>query len=462
MNLAGGTPRVAMSEFRQIPSVDQILNTNKAGEMIATFGRSLTLKAVRLTLDEIRSEIPILPDIPSITNLLATTQKHLETWVSSSLKPVINATGVILHTNLGRAPLSLETFQYIKQVSSGYCNLEYDLDTGRRGDRLIHAETLLKMLLSVEAALVVNNNAAAILLVLGALANRQNVITARSQLVEIGGSFRIPDIMKQSGAKLVEVGTTNRVHLSDYEEALKQPAGMIFRAHHSNFKIIGFTIEPTLADLASLGKNKGVLVVDDLGSGTILETNRFGLSHEPMVQESLSAGADLVCFSGDKLLGGPQAGIIVGREDLVKKLKKHPLSRVLRADKLCLAGLAFTLLHYLKDEAEIKIPVWQMISMPLDEIQKRATRWKDSLGMGEVIQGRSTVGGGSLPEETLPTFIFAIRLHQNNRFIRRLREQTPPIIARLEEDQVFFDPRTVLSFQDEDLLSGIKNVINNS
>ncbi len=267
-------------------------------------------------------------------------------------------------------------------VGTGYATLEYDLDKGQRGSRLLHAESLLCRLTGAEAAMVVNNNAAALLLTLTVLARRRSVVIARTQLVEIGGGFRVPDVMAQSGARLVEVGTTNRVHPSDYETALEGQPALFLHVHRSNFRLLGFTSEPALVEIARVAHQAGLPLVDDLGSGALLDTARYGLSHEPMVQESLADGADLVCFSGDKLLGGPQAGIIVGRLDLLAKLKKHPLARALRADKLCLAALSATLLHYLKDEAEREIPVWRMLSASPEQIRQRAQGWAQLLDQG--------------------------------------------------------------------------------
>jgi L-seryl-tRNA(Ser) seleniumtransferase len=306
---------------------------------------------------------------------------------------------------------------------------------------------------------LVNNNAAAVLLILSVLSNRKNVIISRTQLVEIGGGFRIPDVMRQSGAHLIEIGSTNRVHIEDYELALQQPAGLILRAHHSNFKIVGFTSEPDLKQIVAAAQKYQIPVIDDLGSGTLLKTERFGLAHEPTVQESIEAGVDLVCFSGDKLLGGPQAGIIIGKKVLLDKIKKYPLARAVRADKLCLAALSATLEHYLKDEAERKVPVWQMISTTPEQIQARARRWVEVIGKGEVVSGFSTIGGGSLPEETLPTFLFSVATPQPQQFLTRMRQASPPIIARIESDQVVFDPSTVLPDQEGALLVGIQNVM---
>lgn len=308
--------------------------------------------------------------------------------------------------------------------------------------------------------MVVNNNAAAVLLVLTALARRRKVVIARSQLVEIGGGFRVPDVMKQSGAKLFEIGTTNRVHLTDYEAAFQEDTlpAMVMRAHRSNFQIVGFTSEPEFQDIVELAHQFEVTAVDDLGSGSLLDTEQFGIAHEPTVQESLQAHADLVCFSGDKLLGGPQAGIIVGRSDLIAKLKKHPLARAVRADKLCLAALSATLIHYLKDEALTHIPIWQMISVNEDTLKKRATQWSAELGTGKVILGFSTVGGGSLPGQTLPTALLALHPSNPNRFQANLRQSNPPVIARLVEDQVVIDPRTVLPDQEHTLLQTLQSL----
>ena len=366
---------------------------------------------------------------------------------------MINASGVIIHTNLGRAPLSAAALQAAQDAGAGYSTLEFDLQKGRRGSRLVHAEALLQRITGAQAAMVVNNNAAAVLLVLTGLARRRAVVIARSQLVEIGGGFRVPDVMKQSGARLLEVGTTNRVHLADYEQALDENPALILHAHRSNFLMLGFTSEPQLSELASVARQAGIPLVDDLGSGALLDTARFGLGHEPMVQESLADGADLVCFSGDKLLGGPQAGIIVGNAELVSRLKKHPLARALRADKLCLAALSATLLHYLKGEAEECIPVWRMIAASQDGIKERARSWAGALGQGEVIPGQSTVGGGSLPGESLPTSLLALKVRNPDRLLETLRRSQPAVVARVWEDRVVLDPRTVLPSQDKNLLS---------
>ena len=448
------------NELKKLPSVDSVLQTKTAAELVAVYGRSLTLEAIRQEMEEIRQDYATSKTVPQRTALLDAVQMRLEEWVTPSLVAVINATGVVLHTNLGRAPLSRSALEMMAGVSAGYSTLEFDLDKGKRGSRTLHAENLLQRITGAEAALVVNNNASAVMLALSALAKRKRVVISRSQLVEIGGGFRVPDVMRQSGAKLVEVGTTNRVHLRDYEAALmEQPAALIMQAHHSNFQIVGFTSEPELKDLAELAHQNEIFLLDDLGSGALLDTANFGLAHEPTVQESLVAGADVVCFSGDKLLGGPQAGIIVGKADLLKKMKKHPFARAIRADKLCLSALSATLLHYLKDEAEREIPIWQMISQPVEQVHKRAAYWVSVLQQGEVISGKSTVGGGSLPEEEMDTYLIALDVRHPDRFLATLRTMNPPIIARVKAEKVVLDPRTVLAEQEDALLVGLQNAL---
>jgi len=446
-----------MNSLRDLPSIEQLLQN--ATDLIETYGRPLTLDALRLTLDETRARFKADPEtaLPSTDKILSQAESHLTSWTAPTLFPVINATGVILHTNLGRAPLSNATIKAMNEVASNYSNLEYDLPKGKRGSRLIHAESVLQKLTGAEAALVVNNNASALLIVLSALANRKRVVIARSQLVEIGGGFRVPDVMKQSGAKLVEVGTTNKVKVSDYKEALEEKTGLVMRAHRSNFKIVGFTEEPEFKDIVEVAHESNVIVVDDLGSGALIDTAQYGLAHEPTVQESLAAGADLVCFSGDKLLGGPQAGIIIGRKNLIDKIKKHPLARAVRADKVCLVGITATLTHYLTDEAEREIPILRMMSLTPEQVKVRAEVWRDVLGQGDVIESESTVGGGSLPEESMSTYVLALDVRSPDAFLKKLRRANPPVIARTENDKVLFDPRTVFEEQDSNIISIIRS-----
>ncbi|MDX1438157.1 MAG: L-seryl-tRNA(Sec) selenium transferase, partial [Anaerolineales bacterium] len=434
--------------LRDLPSVDQLVQSPQAVEALEAYGRPLTLDAVRTALEDARQNFADTGSVPDLEALIARAVDLLKAWTAPSLRPVINATGVIIHTNLGRAPLSQAAMAAMAKVAAEYTNLEFNLNTGRRGSRLVHPESALVRLTGAQAALVVNNNAAAVLLALSALARRRKVVIARSQLVEIGGGFRVPDVLRQSGARLLEIGTTNRVHLADYEAALDESPAAILQVHRSNFQIVGFTAEPALKEIGDLARRNNLPLVDDLGSGSLLNTADYGLGHEPMVQESLQDGADLVCFSGDKLVGGPQAGIIVGRKDLVARLRKHPLARAVRADKICLAALTATLDHYLRDEAQREVPIWQMISASDASIKERAARWAARLGTGEIVPGRSTVGGGSLPGETLPTWLLALESAHPSRALKELRQSDPPLIARIEEGAVLLDPRTVLPEQE--------------
>jgi len=446
-------------ELRKLPSVDRLLNRPALRELEADAGHEALAEAARQVLAEAREAIRAGEPCPAEGSLVEATRRLLSRQLRPTLTPVINATGVIIHTNLGRAPLSDAALAAMQQAGEGYSNLEYSLEAGRRGSRYVHAEELLCRLTGAEAALVVNNNAGAVLLMLAALAAGREVIISRGQLIEIGGGFRIPDVMKQSGAHLVEVGTTNRTRLSDYRQAVSDETGLLLRAHHSNFLMIGFTEEAPLEELVALGQEVGVPVADDLGSGTLLATEAFGLAHEPTVQESVAQGASLVSFSGDKLLGGPQAGIIVGRRELVEHLRHFPLTRALRVDKTTLAGLQATLLHYLRGEAVEKVPVWRMITADPRALRRRARRWARRLASqgvpAEVVAGLSAVGGGSLPGQTLPTFLLALSVPSPDRLERRLRLGVPPVIARIEDDRLVFDPRTVLPREEDSFLQAV-------
>lgn len=444
-----------MKDLRSLPSMDQLLRTSAGEALIQCFGYPLTLEALREYLEDIRTDR--VSNLPTADQIFKAAEAKLAEVVKPSLERVINATGVILHTNLGRAPLSNDSIAAMEVVAKNYSTLEFDLKSGTRGSRHVHCEQLLTRLSGAEAALVVNNNAGAILLILSALFQKKKVAISRSQLVEIGGSFRIPDVMRQSGARLMEVGTTNQTHPQDYVDALADGAVGLVRVHSSNFKIIGFSSEPDLACMVDIAHQAGALIVDDLGSGSFLDTNDYGLNHEPMVQESIKAGVDVVSFSGDKLLGGPQAGIIVGRKSLLDKIKKHPLARAIRADKLCLAGLSATLMHYLIGEAAQEIPIWKMISQPVDVLRERAFYWQDQLGFGEVIPGESTVGGGSLPGETLPTWLLALEVKSPEKMLKQLRASEPIIIARILDDHVVLDPRTVFKEDEDNLITVLKH-----
>jgi L-seryl-tRNA(Ser) seleniumtransferase len=432
--------------------VDRLLQHPRLAALVERRGHDLTVDAIHQVLDASREEIRGGAACPTVDVLADRVEQRLEAGLRPTLRPAINATGVIIHTNLGRAPLSAEARAAMDAVALGYSNLEYDLEAGQRGSRYVHAEGLLCRLTGAEAALVVNNNASAVLLILMALARGREVILSRGQLVEIGGGFRIPDVMRQSGADLVEVGTTNRTYVHDYEAAITERTAALMRVHRSNFRLMGFTYEPELADMVELARRHDLLLFDDLGSGTLLDTAPYGLTHEPTMQESVAAGASLISCSGDKLLGGPQAGLILGRAALIARLKRFPLTRALRVDKTTLAALQATLLHYLLGKAPQKVPVWRMISLEADQIEARARRWVGELAErgvpSAVVPGRSTVGGGSLPGETLPTHLVALALEAPDEIAGRLRAGEPPIIARIENDRLVLDPRTVLPEQE--------------
>ena len=443
--------------LRRLPSVDTLINTPEVADLIEEYGRPLSVAGARTILENWRLCISSsISDIPDDGQLIVELGSWLKGVVAPTLQPVINATGVIVHTNLGRAPLSSQAIKSTMDAASSYSNLEYDLDQGSRGSRSVHAEDLLVRLTGAEAALVVNNNAAAVLLMLTTLCQGKDVLISRGQLIEIGGGFRIPDVLRQSGARLVEVGTTNKTHLHDYERAIGENTGAILVAHHSNFKVVGFASEPSLAELADLAKTAGIHLLFDQGSGALLDVEPYGLESDPTVQEGLSSGADIIAFSGDKLLGGPQAGILCGSKNLITAMKGHPLARAVRADKLCLAALSATLNSLVTGRATREIPIWQMIATPLDELDAKANDWVKQLAMNgidaDVIDGESTVGGGSLPGSSIPTRVVAIASGNPDHLAKLLRSSDPPVIGRIAKDQMLLDPRTVLPGQEQDLL----------
>jgi L-seryl-tRNA(Ser) seleniumtransferase len=449
----------AENPYRTLPSVDRLLADVRVQGVADGTSPEVLADLVRETLKTARAAIAGGQAPPTYDELVELVLGPAQLVFAPSLHPVINAAGVIIHTNLGRSPLSDEAITAMAAVSRGYSNLELDLAEGERGSRHVHLERLLCQLTGAEAALAGNNNAAAVFLALTALAHGREVIVSRGQAVEIGGGFRIPEVMAQSGARLVEVGTTNRTYLRDYERAITPETVAILRVHTSNFRVVGFAETPALADMARLSHEHGLLLLDDLGSGCLLDTSQFGLAPEPTVEESVAAGADLAFFSGDKLLGGPQAGVIVGRGELVERLRRHPLARAVRMDKARIAGLAATLLHYLRGEALEKVPVWRMISAPVSEVRRRARRWAQAIGEpARVVDGRSMVGGGSLPEESLPSRLVAIVGPGVDvvGLARRLRTGDPPIVARIERDTLLLDPRTVASRDERDLMAAVK------
>jgi len=455
------------TEHRRLPSVDKVISDEHIKQLRDNYPHDLIVDLVRRRLEEARLSITQGGSPPSLDKIVNSVRSQLQALEQLSLRPVINASGIILHTNLGRAPLSKEALAAMMEVAAGYCNLEFDLDRGVRGSRDVHIENLLCQLTGAEAAMVVNNNASAVLLALTVLAKKKEVIVSRGQAVEIGGGFRIPDVMRQSGAKLVEVGTTNCTYIHDYEQAVSPRTAILLRVHASNFRVEGFTNSVAIEEIMSLGTKHDIPVLDDLGSGCLLDTTAFGLDAEPMVQQSVSIGVELTCFSGDKLIGGPQSGIIVGRKALVDKLRKHALARAVRIDKIRLAGLAATLIHYLKGEALEKIPVWRMISAPLDQVERRARLWAKALGnIAHVVEGETMVGGGSLPGSTLPTRLVAIEGKQGSSTIalslaRKLRHSVPPVIGRISDDVLLLDPRTVLDEEDDTVVQAIDRASGN-
>ena len=448
------------TRFRDLPSVSDVLDDERIRGLVREYTHDAVLGLVRAEIDRARYAIrnggsPQSPDL-----LIRSVERRAASLWRSLPTSVINATGVILHTNLGRAPLSDDAIDAMRAASEGYGDLELDLETGRRGSRQGRVAELICQLTGAEAALVVNNNASAVLLGLAAVAYGKEVIVSRGEAVEIGGGFRIPDVLRQSGATLVEVGTTNKTYVRDYEAAITENTGAILSVHASNFRVVGFTHTPSLQELVELGARFGVPVLHDLGSGCLLDTTQFGLAHEPMPQESIAAGASLAFFSGDKLLGGPQAGIIVGKSDLMSVVSRHPLARAVRIDKGSLAALNATLLHYLKGEETSKIPIWDMISQSQESLADRAEAWQSAVGgLTSVIPGESTVGGGSLPGETLPTSLLSIDpttvTGGASAVAANLRRSTPPIIGRIDDDRVLLDPRTVPPHLDDALIRGV-------
>ena len=454
------------SELRNLPSVERVANADSLAAAVDAHGREMVVELTREALDGARKRVLAGNAAPAGEEIAEAVLSLMADLSEPSPRPVINATGVVIHTNLGRAPLSDAALAAADAVGRGYSDLEIDLGTGRRGSRQAHLQSLLRRLTGAEAALAVNNNASALLLGLSALAAGREVIVSRGEAVEIGGGFRIPDVLRQSGCALVDVGTTNRTYVRDYADAMTEKTGAFLKAHASNFRVEGFTAFVDERDLVALGETSGVPVLHDVGSGALLPTERYGLAHEPTPQESIAAEVGLVFFSGDKLLGGPQAGIVVGRRDLVARLERHPLARAVRIDKMSLASLTATLVHYVMGEAEAKVPVWRMISACAEDVRSRAERWRVTLTSDQVAarvdQARSAIGGGSLPGETLPSWALTIDPpagRSPEATLSALREQPTPLIARIEDDAIRLDPRTVLPEQDGDVIQALAAVL---
>jgi L-seryl-tRNA(Ser) seleniumtransferase len=463
--------------FRKLPSVDELLRTSELAALLAQEGRSAVTDAARSVLDRLRQEIGSGSLQPSgvdgaLAGLTAATERELRRSTAFSLRPVINATGVILHTNLGRAPLAQNALDHVREISRGYSSLEFDLESGARGERDVHVDRLFHKLLhgadpspdSELSTIVVNNNAAAVWLALNTLAVGGEVVISRGELVEIGGSFRIPDVMAQSNGILREVGTTNRTRIRDYEQAINEKTRLLLRVHRSNFQITGFTEQPPLEELVALARVRSIPLVEDLGSGALLDLPALGIKNEPGVSDSLRTGVDVVTYSGDKLLGGPQAGMLTGRTDLIRRMRANSLFRALRVDKLTYAALEATLLAYLKGDHDT-IPAVRMMRLSKDEIGKRANALAKGLaGPAKldvaVIEGESVIGGGAAPSAVLPTRVVAIAGGNlsADQWLARLRASDPPVIARLEEGRVVLDLRTVFPEQDTAVLAVIRAI----
>jgi L-seryl-tRNA(Ser) seleniumtransferase len=470
------SPSLRQQLLRKIPSVDEIVSRPEMSDLLKIHPRHLVVEAVRKGLGRLREEIlrvdgarELSETLFSFENLYPLFQKEIEDQTQPRLRRVINATGVVIHTNLGRAPLHPSAIEHLIEVSKTYSNLEYDLDRGERGSRYAHVEEILCRLSGAESALVVNNNAGAVLLVLNTLAEGKEVIVSRGELIEIGGAFRIPDVMKRSGALLREVGTTNRTHFTDYQNAIGPQTALLLKVHTSNFRVMGFTSEVSLSDLVQLGKEHQLPVVDDLGSGCLIDLTRYGLEKEPTVQETIKTGADAVTISGDKLLGGPQAGIILGREKFLERFKSNPLTRALRIDKLTLAALESTLLLYLDEKKAMEeIPTLQMLSLDTGKLKRRGkrlvkkcserTNTKAAFTLKEDV---SQVGGGALPLQELPTVVVAIKPHEAsvNSLEENLRKGDPPIISRISKDELILDMRTVFDEEIPLLAAGIEKAL---
>jgi L-seryl-tRNA(Ser) seleniumtransferase len=460
--------------FRLLPSIDELLRDDAMQPVAQRFGHAATLEASRNFLEGLRKRISAgsMNDTElaaAIAQAPFAIEQRLSGSLSYSLRPVINATGVILHTNLGRAPIAQTALEHVSEVAQGYSNLEFDLATGERGKRDVHVSRLFAQLLNSASrevsTIVVNNNAAAVLLALNALAEGGEVIVSRGELVEIGGSFRIPDVMSKSGAVLREVGTTNRTRIADYEGAITGKTKLLLRVHRSNFQIVGFTEQPSLAKLAELGRKHNIPVMEDLGSGELFDLRNVGVHGEPMIADSLRAGVDVVTFSGDKLLGGPQAGLISGAPELVAKIRGNPLFRALRVDKMFYAALEATLLAYLREDYD-SIPTLRMMRASEDELQHRAEHIARQLSISapqleiEVVESRSVLGGGSAPGSTLPSRAVAVKSGKFScdEILQQLRQWQTPIIARVEEDRVLLDLRTVEPEQDAEVMAALKSI----
>lgn len=458
--------------YRSIPKVDVLLESEKMQEMIEEYGKESVMEAIHAEMNALRAFIGTCEDEEKakmqIACLISNIERSVRKMHTPNMRSVVNATGTILHTNLGRAPISEEHMRKAFDITTGYCNLEYNLEAGKRGERYSHFEKLLCKLTGAEAAMAVNNNASSVLLILSSLAKGGEAVVSRGELIEIGGKFRIPDVMEQSGATLVEVGTTNKTHYDDYENAITENTKVFLKVHTSNYKIVGFTDNVTIDELVPLSKQYDIPVVEDLGSGVLVDLAKFGLTHEPTVQESIAKGADVVCFSGDKLLGGPQAGIIIGKKKYIDQMKKNQLTRALRIDKFTATALELVLMEYLSEEKACEnIPVLRMISEPVSDVLKRARSLSRMLNLAKipakigVKECESQIGGGSLPTERIPSI--AVTVHPETMSVAALEEALRhldwPIVVRTVNDEILMDVRTVQKSELKIIVDGMKEIL---
>nr|WP_074350607.1 L-seryl-tRNA(Sec) selenium transferase [Proteiniborus sp. DW1] len=457
--------------YSRLPKVDQLLNNENIQQLLKISPREIVTETIREVIDELRvlisSKNLTLEELDCKINRIT---EDIRDRVQESLKPrlrkVINASGVVIHTNLGRSLINREIMEHITEIASNYNNLEFDLESGMRGSRYSHLEDIIRKITGAEAAMVVNNNAAAVVLALSSLASNKEIIVSRGELVEIGGSFRIPEVMEQSGAILVDVGTTNKTHLSDYEKSINENTAALMKVHTSNYRILGFTESVSLEELVNLGQKFSLPVIEDLGSGVLVDLSRYGLQYEPTVQESIRAGVDIVTFSGDKLLGGPQAGIIIGRKKYIDMMKKHPLNRALRVDKFTIAALEATLRLYLSEETAIKkIPTLKMLTMTQEELASKAERLMSQIEQKnldklkiEIVDDYSQVGGGSMPLEQIPTKCIVIYSEDSSiaSLEKNLRANSIPIITRIFKDKLYMDLRTIEEEEFNEIAEGLK------
>ena len=461
--MSGRSEKLKQDILRRLPSIEELMSTSEILRITWEHDRDTVVDAVRAVVDSVRSEILSSDQPQNLEHIIdpqaigARVADYIEAKFSPSLRYAVNATGIILHTGLGRAMMPQAAIDSVNDVIKGYCTLATDIEKGQRCSRDVHFSDLLCEITGAEAATVANNNAAATMLVLNTLASGKEVIVSRGQLVEIGGSFRMPDVMESSGATMHEVGTTNKTHLSDYAAAINENTGVILRVHMSNYRIVGFFEEPGIEELTKLGREHGIPVIDDLGSGALVDLARYGLESEPMVRDSIRAGVDVACFSGDKLIGGPQAGVIVGKAAVIKAIKKNPLARALRVGKMEVAALEGVLRLFLDPgKLEERHPTYRMLSLPVEELDKRAQaiadRLKDMISAEViVIDGSSQVGSGSVPAEMMPTRLISIRPESisADTLARSLRRYNPPIFTRIHQEAVLFDPRTIQPNEDD-------------